>query len=508
MCAVTQATSDYKMYFYTNMMDKHMVNRQTAIEPGLVSTFDAIYTIPQFWDFMEFTFLVMLQDGDFKTSDFSSIYSSTNDTQKYAEIFGDIRNRVFKHGNVLIGPPRLRQIRVKPDGCNRNAVFSRDLKHCYSPYSWLMEDRTVHQGVLWQSMYATGYTPLSCEIETYLGAGFVVNMNYDNQENLKLIKQLRADKWLDQGSRAFMVEFNAYHVDTHLFELAKLVVEKPSTGVCVPNMKLRTLRRGWFFSTPLWAIVTLAYYIYIILITASEIMLIKEMGFCRYLGVMRHVSVSDEFINMDISWNINIVYNNICGFIIFIAWLRLLHFVGFNRTMVIFVRVIHASKREITGFLLLFFTISMAYTQCGMVLFGGMDPQFRNMLSSIVTIVRWTVGNSNFADMSYSNIVITRIYYISFVIVVFIILLFAFQAIINDTYDEIKHIALTRPSQLGKVLKLYFRSLCDLLYFVVCGKRKRRPPIDVDAKAELESDRRVDPQQAAAMAAMRHIHSQ
>lgn len=140
-----------------------------------------------------------------------------------------------------------------------------------------------------------------------------------------------------------------------------------------------------------------------------------------------------------------------------------------------------------------------------MTLFGGNDPQFRNMLTSLLTMVRWTVGNLQYERMAKCNQITTWIYTMSFVILVRIMLMFSFHAIMINTFDMVKQIVMIRPSQFGVVIKLFFRDLYDLLCRVACDKRKQRDSIDLDAKGEYETDQHIDPRQAAEMAAMRRM---
>lgn len=154
------------------------------------------------------------------------------------------------------------------------------------------------------------------------------------------------------------------------------------------------------------------------------------------------------------------------------------------------------------GFLLMFIAVGMAYAECGMTFFGHNDKQFYNLESSLLTMVSLVVGEFRFDSFKVKETK-TRIYFMSFVIIVYALLLFAFLAIINCTYDEIQASMKTRAFKLGLVIRLFFRSLYDLIYYIFCGKRKKRVKHDKDMKSELATDQRIDPQEAAQRAAMR-----
>lgn len=149
-------------------------------------------------------------------------------------------------------------------------------------------------------------------------------------------------------------------------------------------------------------------------------------------------------------------------------------------------KIVFQCKHDITGFLLLFVFILMAYASCGQVLFGGYDEQFRNGLTSVMTMLRWTVGDIRTKEATYSKEI--WIYYISFIILVYIILLFSFRAIIINTFTKIKKVVELSRNRLYDTLYLYFRDFSDWLYWFIWRKRIVRPQLDIDARQESAED--------------------
>ncbi|XP_064551366.1 polycystin-2-like protein 2 isoform X1 [Drosophila montana] len=531
---VTQTTNNVPMYYLNDAIHRQIIGRRVPMEPGLISKYSEIDSLDRYWDFVLYTFLPLLDTGDFRSTHKESIWKFTNETNQFDGIYGDLYHRVIMHGIVLLGPPRFRQIMVEGGHCKEYAPFSKYMDTCYATYTWSNERRTDYRGTKWVSMWEDGAMPIIGEIEVYLGAGYITSLSYDNKLNFRLVEHLRDTKWIDRSTRISLIELSLFHVNTRLFESVKLKVERPATGGLVPSYSLRSMRQETIFTDSNWAIriASCSYYLMVVLFTFREIRLIKKYGFCKYIGnvvnladftcyvcsyimllihvirsfyhnnIMDIVKTSDRYINLDWASALAVVYNNIAAITIFLAWIRILTFLVFNRTMVIFVNVVRESTSEMVGFLLMFFAMLMAYAECGRALFGDKDEQFYNLESSILTMMRWVVGDSMYDSFKMKELK-AGIYYMSFVIIVYALLLFAFLVIINCTYDEIQSSMQTRASKLGLLIRLFFRSLYDLLYFIFCGKRKKRAKDDEDLKSELASDQRIDPQEAAERAAMR-----
>ncbi|XP_030555871.1 polycystic kidney disease 2-like 2 protein [Drosophila novamexicana] len=531
---VTQTTNNVPMYYLNDAMHRQVIGRRVPMEPGLISKYTDIDSLDRYWDFVLYTFLPLLSSGDFKSTDKESIWEFTNETNQFNGIYGDIYNRVILHGNVLLGPPRFRQIMVERGHCKKCAPFTKHMDTCYAPYTWSNERRSDYRGTKWVGMWADGALPIIGEIEVYLGAGYIKSLSYDNEFNFRLVKHLRDTKWIGRSTRIVLIELSLFHVNTRLFESVKLKVERPATGGLVPSYSLRSLRQETFFTDSNWAIqiVVCSYYLMVVLFTFREIRIIKKTGFCKYIrntinladftcyvcsyiillihverffylsSIMNIIKTSDRYINLDWASIVAVIYNNIAAITIFLAWIRILSFLVFNRTLVIFVNVVRESTSEMVGFLLMFIAVGMAYAECGMTFFGHNDKQFYNLESSLLTMVSLVVGEFRFDSFKVKETK-TRIYFMSFVIIVYALLLFAFLAIINCTYDEIQASMKTRAFKLGLVIRLFFRSLYDLIYYIFCGKRKKRVKHDKDMKSELATDQRIDPQEAAQRAAMR-----
>lgn len=127
----------------------------------------------------------------------------------------------------------------------------------------------------------------------------------------------------------------------------------------------------------------------------------------------------------------------------------------------------------------------MAFASCGQLLFGGQTEQFRNGFTSVMTMLRWTVGDFKQAPASIG--IIMQIYFLSFIILVYIILLLSFRAIIINTFLKFNKVVGQRPNRLKDAIYLYLRDLHDCLYWLILRKQRVRPYLDIDARQELQA---------------------
>lgn len=75
------------------------------------------------------------------------------------------------------------------------------------------------------------------------------------------------------------------------------------------------------------------------------------------------------------------------------------------------------------GFSLMFGIVFLAYAQLGLLLFGTKHPDFRNFLTSILTMIRMILGDFQYNLIEQANRVLGPIYFLTYILLVFFILL-------------------------------------------------------------------------------------
>ena len=72
--------------------------------------------------------------------------------------------------------------------------------------------------------------PFNGKIATYPGGGYVADLTEHADEAASLIDELEANRWIDEYTRAVLLEFNVLNANTKLFNQVMLVFEYTTDG--------------------------------------------------------------------------------------------------------------------------------------------------------------------------------------------------------------------------------------------------------------------------------------
>merc|ERR1711976_557169 len=140
-----------------------------------------------------------------------------------------------------------------------------------------------------------------------------------------------------------------------------------------------------------------------------------------------------EFISF---WTERFIY--MIAITVFFLWIKLFKYISFNKTLKQLQSTLSRCAFDIVGFLIMFMIIFIAYAQLGYLVFGSSVADFNTPSQAMYTLFRIILGDFNFHQLERANYILGPAYFISYVILVFFILMNMFLAIINDTYSEVK----------------------------------------------------------------------
>ncbi|XP_043950395.1 polycystic kidney disease 2-like 2 protein isoform X2 [Drosophila biarmipes] len=432
-----------------------------------------------------------------------------------------LEGRVFLYENLLLGPPRLRQIRVRKESCYVNDAFIRYFNTCYAAYSSGAEERkAMYKGSPYRTMNDLDSTPIWTVLAFYRSGGYTVDLEYDKDKNLKIISDLKEIHWLDRGSRLCLVEFNLYNENTDIFQSVKLIAEIPPTGGVIPQAHLQTVKQYSFFTdrSMVMTVIYIFWYIMIIYYTIYEITEMRKSGVKIYffsmlnildcaillgcylalvyniwhtfkvISVTTKAQVELTYQSLDVLCFWNIIYVDMMAILAFLVWIKIFKFISFNKTLVQFTTTLKRCSKDLAGFSLMFGIVFLAYAQLGLLLFGTKHPDFRNFITSILTMIRMILGDFQYNLIEQANRVLGPIYFLTYILLVFFILLNMFLAIIMETYNTVKGEITQGRSHLGSYI---YRKLAGMLYWIThCGRKRRPEPQrtdDDDKEAEQDA---------------------
>ncbi|XP_033070021.1 polycystin-2 isoform X2 [Trachypithecus francoisi] len=399
LCILTYGMMSSNVYYYTRMMSQLFLD--TPVSKTENTNFKTLSSMEDFWKFTEGSLL----DGLYWKM------QPSNQTE------ADNRSFIF-YENLLLGVPRIRQLRVRNGSCSIPQDLRDEIKECYDVYSVSSEDRAPfgpRNGTAWiytseKDLNGSSHWGI---IATYSGAGYYLDLSRTREETAAQVASLKKNVWLDRGTRATFIDFSVYNANINLFCVVRLLVEFPATGGVIPSWQFQPLKLIRYVTT------------FDFFLAACEII------FCFFILYY----VVEEILEIRIHklhyfrsfWN--------CLDVVIVV---LFKFINFNRTMSQLSTTMSRCAKDLFGFAIMFFIIFLAYAQLAYLVFGTQVDDFSTFQECIFTQFRIILGDINFAEIEEANRVLGPIYFTTFVFFMFFILLNMFLAIINDTYSEVK----------------------------------------------------------------------
>uniref|UniRef100_A0A5F8GGN5 Polycystin 2 like 1, transient receptor potential cation channel n=1 Tax=Monodelphis domestica TaxID=13616 RepID=A0A5F8GGN5_MONDO len=431
ICLLTYGMTSSSAYYYTKVMSELFL--QTPSASGV--SFQTISSMKDFWGFAQGPLLDSLY--------WTKWYNNQS--------LGQSEHSFIYYENLLLGVPRLRQLKVRNDSCAVHEDFQEDILGCYDVYSPDKEERLPFgplNGTAWtyHSEDELGGSSHWGQLTSYSGGGYYTDLPGPREASAKVLRGLKDGLWLDRGTRVVFIDFSVYNANINLFCVLRLVVEFPATGGAVPSRQIRTVKLIRYVNgdlrfdsqvpshssdlpTPLLSPPKLS-------IVAVGFHVFRTLEVNRLMGhlLQRPSDYADfEFLAF---WQTQ--YNNMNAVNLFFAWIKIFKYISFNKTMTQLSSTLARCAKDILGFAVMFFIVFFAYAQLGFLLFGTQVENFSTFVKCIFTQFRIILGDFDYNAIDKANRVLGPAYFVTYVFFVFFVLLNMFLAIINDTYSEVK----------------------------------------------------------------------
>ncbi|XP_037533787.1 polycystic kidney disease 2-like 1 protein [Nematolebias whitei] len=455
VCLLTYGMTSTSAYYFTNAMTNLFVN--TAGVSGV--TFQSIGTMDDFWTYAQGPLL----DGLYWTRWYNNESLDSGDQS------------FIYYENMLLGVPRIRQIKIKNNSCQVHQDFKNEISGCFDVYNEKKEDDLsfgLINGTAWtyhteKDIKGSSYWGL---LTTYSGAGYYQDLNRTKEVSANVLTELMDNVWLDRGTRVVFIDFSTYNANVNLFCVIRLVVEFPATGGAIPSYQIRTVKLIRYITTWDYFILgcELVFCVFIFYYVVEEILELQIHKFAYFksiwnildivvillaivaiiFNIFRTVKVDNllgklleqpgiyadfEFLAF---WQTQ--YNNMNAVNLFFAWIKIFKYISFNKTMTQLSSTLGRCAKDILGFAIMFFIVFFAYAQLGYLIFGMEVDSFSTFVKCIFTQFRIILGDFDYNAIDRANRVLGPIYFVTYVFFVFFVLLNMFLAIINDTYSEVK----------------------------------------------------------------------
>ncbi|XP_068684513.1 polycystin-1-like protein 2 [Montipora foliosa] len=453
----------------------------------MFQSFARVHNIPTFWKWSKNTFLPRVYDvGWYNGRPF-----------QYEE--GFLSNRVA----FLVGMPRMRQLRVKPEwNCPIMAsepklarLFPRCLPFYItevenvSPYNrprWVpVQNATIFYNDFelekecprpWRYRTAEDLNlrPFGGVMAVFVGGGYIADLGYNARSARRVIEVLEDDEWIDNQTVAVFVEFTIFEPSSSLFSAVKLLFERTPTGGSLATVAIKTLS---LYASPdpssrsLFQICQLVLMIMIIVFIFAEIgklrrekcSYFKELWnwlellqisstICALVFFFLKESKTSQFVkklqenpfkttSIDYIEFMSDLETYLLSFVLFIITIKFLRLIKFNRHVCQVIGTLQRAATKVLSFMMVFVIIVLAYTQVGFLVFSTDVNAYSSFYSSLRALLLLLFGGAmHFEELQSTSRYITPIFLFSYLLTMFMVLLNMFLAILNDCYNEVKNV--------------------------------------------------------------------
>ncbi|XP_015414839.1 PREDICTED: polycystic kidney disease 2-like 1 protein isoform X3 [Myotis davidii] len=455
ICLLTYGMTSSSAYYYTKVMSELFLHTPSDTRVS----FQAISSMADFWDFAQGPLLDSLY--------WTKWYNNQS--------LGRGSHSFIYYENLLLGVPRLRQLRVRNDSCVVHEDFREDIVSCYDVYSPDKEEQLPFgplNGTAWtyHSPDELGGSSHWGQLTIYSGGGYYLDLPGSQQGSAEALRGLQESLWLDRGTRVVFIDFSVYNANVNLFCVLRLVVEFPATGGAIPSWQIRTVKliryvSNWDFFivgceiifcififyyvveeilelhvhrlrylSSIWNILDLV--VILLSIVAVGFHIFRTLEVNRLMGKLLQQPNTYADFEFLAFWQTQ--YNNMNAVNLFFAWIKIFKYISFNKTMTQLSSTLARCAKDILGFAVMFFIVFFAYAQLGYLLFGTQVENFSTFIKCIFTQFRIILGDFDYNAIDNANRILGPAYFVTYVFFVFFVLLNMFLAIINDTYSEVK----------------------------------------------------------------------
>ncbi|XP_016864834.1 polycystin-2-like protein 2 isoform X4 [Homo sapiens] len=409
LCILTFGMVNPHMYYLNKVMSSLFLD--TSVPGEERTNFKSIRSITDFWKFMEGPLLEGLYWDSWYNN--QQLYNLKNSSRIYYE-------------NILLGVPRVRQLKVRNNTCKVYSSFQSLMSECYGKYTSANED----------------LSNFGLQINTELVAEFPATGGILTSWQFYSVKLLRYVSYYDYFIASCEITFCIF-----LFVFTTQEVKK-----------IKEFKSAYFKSIWNWLelLLLLLCFVAVSFNTYYNVQIFLLLG-----QLLKSTEKYSDFYFLA-CWHI--YYNNIIAITIFFAWIKIFKFISFNKTMSQLSSTLSRCVKDIVGFAIMFFIIFFAYAQLGFLVFGSQVDDFSTFQNSIFAQFRIVLGDFNFAGIQQANPILGPIYFITFIFFVFFVLLNMFLAIINDTYSEVKadySIGRRLDFELGKMIKQSYKNVLE-----------------------------------------------
>ncbi|XP_078351512.1 polycystin family receptor for egg jelly-like [Oculina patagonica] len=392
--------------------------------------------------------------------------------------------------SILIGMPWMRQLRIKKSCCKARLIKVSD---CYNDYTPEDEDTTLMSLPEWRPLphntswpkalkmcpkpwrYQTAEElsndPIKAPYTTYEGGGYVAVMGYKEDTAHGVLSETLGHGWVDRQTRAVILEFVVFNVNTNLISIATYFYEVLATGAAYTAKRVDTLE---LYSTESGALMfyLICQFLFIAMVLFNFIVMLIRL-YRQRLGFFKSVWNMVDFL-MIISSLTSVVFymvrsknvlktikaiqanpyeivhfhsaldwasweNASIAVAIFMVTLKLLNLIRFNPYVIFLFSSFRQSVGIQLSFVVSFLIIFNAFAMAGMQFFGHSVFVYSSFVQAVISQFEFLLGKAvPLDDLRSENQFLGPTFVFIYNITMTVVLINMLVSVLNESYTDAK----------------------------------------------------------------------
>lgn len=390
------------------------------------------------------------------------------------------------HSNVLLGAIRVRQLRVQYNAdCQILPELKAAQQDCFAQFSSDVQSRfpwapawtpaSIIPFYQWHAADKTSQVPMKGYHAEYPGDGFFFDLPLTQTAATTLLQNLEDWQWLDQRSRALIVEFSTLNPNTNIFVQSRMLFEFPALGGLVMKHEVFAFRAMQLSLALMATDDGTGVFAYFICITAMHIVLFFYSVFLLWKNGFRYFTFFWSYLDMAILLTF-LVYTGIVGTTFTVAayepalqpevlmdseaffplgrlvplleagnaalawlglfgWLKILKYFMLATPFLPFVRVVEGCMVNLVRFMQLLIIVLMGFALAFYLGYGDESNLFATIRGSFVAVMVAPAGGVDLSPIVKDGSFLGAALIFFYIIVVFLLLLNTFLAMCVETYS-------------------------------------------------------------------------
>ncbi|XP_023332927.1 uncharacterized protein LOC111704811 [Eurytemora carolleeae] len=484
--------------------DKNSIFLKNQIEKNFIlkNKFHEIVTTDDYWKWVHSTLLSELKAGPLYNGD---------------PPYG-LRGFIGDHTQRILGFATLRQVRIKRNSCTVAPSVVDLTKECAQLSNLINEEKKDFCNA-WEERteltkgfpscqsaefrYKTDVEmqgwPISAWRDTYSGGGYVVNLKGTNAALSDRLQYLQEQHWINNQTRAVLLEFGTYNVNLNLFSVVTIAGEWLPGGGVSPYWRIDPIRLitvFTFFGTlaVISQIGCIGFILYFMLREITKMFKMKmeywksywayvevgivldafaAVGLFLYRNMLTQEimkifaeTYGNGFIRLQWVGMIDEYYGYTIGLLMFMAVLKLLKILEFNNKMSLLNFTLLRCWESLSGFLVIFFFAFFSFVQMFYFILYSDMKDFSDIGKAFKTCSTMMLNKFDFGELLQTSQTAAIMFFV-YAVAVNTLLINVLLTIIIEGYEEVKAELEGRKNELEVI-----QYMKDVIKFMV-GADKR-----------------------------------